>query len=141
MGWLSASPESKNPKAKRKPRRAGFAKRGCSMNPADWGVDVSKSGFILGAVTELGWAGSNGMGPTTLSWSEIKAYGELTGQNLAPWEARTLRNISEAYVYGYQSDNNLDPARWDRYMGALIPFIPLTEETVTLRPELEASYD
>ena len=137
MGWVSASPRSKNPKAKRQPRRVRLAKRGLSMDPADWGVDRQVSGYLLDAANELGWASSSGMGPSPLPWGEIHAYAAATGQNLAPWEARALRIMSEAYVNGYASESDLDPARWDRFTGALIPFIPITNDPVALVPELE----
>lgn len=138
MGWLAASPETKQDKAKRQTRRERFTKRGLSMNPEDWGVDLRISGYLLEAVNELGWASSSGMGPIPLPWGEIHAYAAATGQKLAPWEARALRMISEAYIAGYNYGEELDPARWDHFTGALIPFIPIDDEPVTLLPELEA---
>ena len=138
MGWLAASPPSKNPKAKRKPRRVRLAAKGHSMHPADWGVDIKVSGYLLDACAEMGWAATNGMGPVPLPWTEIRAYGESTGQCFKPWEARTLRSVSECYVHAYTSTDELDPAYWTRYEGALRPFIPITGREVTLRQELEA---
>ena len=108
------------------------------MNPADWGVDVAVSGYLLGVMAELGWAGEGVNGPTALSWAELRAYSDATGQNLASWEYRALRSMSEAFVEGFFVGGELDPARWTRYEGALIPFKPLKNETVELLDELEA---
>lgn len=110
------------------------------MDPADW-IDRQVSGYLLDAANELGWASSNGMGLSPLPWGEIMAYAAATGRTFAPWEARALRAMSEAYVMGYNSDINIDPARWGRFAGALVPLIPMSNETVTLAPELEASDD
>lgn len=49
---------------------------------------------------ELGWALSAGMGLVSISYSEIKAYVELTGEMLSPWEVTMIRRMSEAYCVG-----------------------------------------
>ena len=107
------------------------------MNPADWGVDMAVSGYLLGVIGELGWADDGMNGPTVLPWSELRAYAIATGQNLAPWEYRALRLMSESFVEGYSVGGELDPARWTRFEGALIPFKPIKNETVELLSELE----
>ena len=136
---MSGCPDHKNVKRRPKPRRVGLAKRGLSMDPAAWGVNVAVSGYLIDAAAEMGWCSGNGLGASALTWTEIGAYAKATGQRFAPWEARTLRNMSAAFVEGYTTKNPLDPARWDRYAGALIPFIPIKDDPVVLRPELEAS--
>lgn len=40
---------------------------------------------------------SLGFGVEPLRWSEIDAYARLTGDITQPWEARTVRAMSEAY--------------------------------------------
>jgi hypothetical protein len=38
------------------------------------------------------------MGEAPLGWSDLRAYIELTELDLAPWEARALRDLSLAYM-------------------------------------------
>lgn len=33
---------------------------------------------------------SSGMGPQVMTWSDIRAWSDLTGEVLEPWEARAL---------------------------------------------------
>lgn len=39
-----------------------------------------------------------GMGPTSLSWADLIHWQEITGIELTPWEAKTLRRLSRAFV-------------------------------------------
>ena len=45
------------------------------------------------------WAalGKNGPENTPIRWQEIDAYKRLTGTDISPEDARTLREMSEAY--------------------------------------------
>jgi len=40
--------------------------------------------------------GGNGFGANPLSWSEIKAWAELTGNDLREWETRMLKRMDAA---------------------------------------------
>jgi hypothetical protein len=46
-----------------------------------------------------------------LSWSEIKAWQDLTGTDVEFWEAQLIRNLSVAYVaqYNLARDMNCAP--------------------------------
>lgn len=47
---------------------------------------------------DIGPATATGMGEVPLGWLEIDAWCERTGIDLDPWEARTIRSLSRAYV-------------------------------------------
>lgn len=53
---------------------------------------------ILSRLIEIGLTEANGMGASPLSWREIRAWQELTGVELTPWEARLIRHLSTAYL-------------------------------------------
>ena len=108
-----------------------------SLEPIDWGVDLIRVGYLLDAMRELGWASTGGMGPTVLPWSEIAAYGKATAQRFVPWETRALRAMSAAFIDGYTSKSKVEPSRWVQYAGALLPLVPITDDTAHLLPELE----
>ena len=56
--------------------------------------------YLVDALAELRFADSFQGGLRSVSWTEIKAYGELTEAISEPWEARMLKGMSEAYVTG-----------------------------------------
>lgn len=41
---------------------------------------------------------SGGFGPEPVSWSEIKAWAEMTDTMIEPWEAKAIMDASRAYV-------------------------------------------
>jgi hypothetical protein len=45
---------------------------------------------------EIGPAGAGGESP--IGWSDLAAWQGLTGIELDPWEARTLRRMSQSYL-------------------------------------------
>lgn len=49
-----------------------------------------------------------GMGPVPLSWSELATWQRVTGVELTPWEAQTLRRLSAEYIATQQAAE--DPA-------------------------------
>lgn len=46
---------------------------------------------------EAGPVSANGMGSAPLGWPELAAWQALTGIDLNPWEARTLRRLSHDF--------------------------------------------
>lgn len=69
---------------------------------------------VIARLIEVGLTGTNGMGPTPLSWIEIDAWQRLTCLELMPWEARLLRQLSTAYVaegLRAEAENCLPPWR------------------------------
>ena len=68
---------------------------------------------VIARLLEIGLTGSNGMGPTPLSWGEIDAWTRQTGTELMPWEARLLRQLSTAYISeGRRAENESCVAPW-----------------------------
>ena len=53
-------------------------------------------------IQELGWCMSSGTGLIPITFSELKAYEDITGTRISPWEARMIRDMSEAYCIGTQ---------------------------------------
>ena len=54
--------------------------------------------YIIGMLFEVGPACANGMSVQPISWVELDAYQRSIGVALSPWESRTLRALSSAYV-------------------------------------------
>ncbi|OFX06350.1 MAG: hypothetical protein A3E78_11675 [Alphaproteobacteria bacterium RIFCSPHIGHO2_12_FULL_63_12] len=42
--------------------------------------------------------GSNGWGPAEITWRDLSAWSELTGNFLEPWECAALMQLSASYV-------------------------------------------
>lgn len=53
--------------------------------------------YLLGWLSDLGWAQSNGMGAVPLSAIEMRSWGELMQIDLETWEFEILRAASRAY--------------------------------------------
>ncbi len=53
---------------------------------------------------EIGLCMSGGMDVAPLSAREVQAWCEMMGEHLSPWEFRTLRRMSRAYVSGMRSE-------------------------------------
>lgn len=53
---------------------------------------------------EIGLYMSGGMDVAPLSAREVQAWCEMMGETLSPWEFRTLRRMSQAYVSGLRSE-------------------------------------
>lgn len=66
---------------------------------------------VLGHLLEVGPAVGGGMGLAPLSFTELQAYQQAAGYELTPWEARTLRRLSQVYVAGVAEaeDPNMPP--------------------------------
>lgn len=47
---------------------------------------------------EIGPIGGVGMGPTPLGWGDIATWQTLSGNEVDPWEARTLMRLSRDFV-------------------------------------------
>lgn len=58
-------------------------------NPCPWLTDW---------LFEAGPTGAGAMGPVPLGWTEIADWARLTGQDLLPWEARVLRQLSADFA-------------------------------------------
>lgn len=68
---------------------------------------------ILTRFIEMGITESNGMGPSPLSWATIEGWQRITAVDLAPWEARLLRQMSLAYIAeGRKAEAENCPPPW-----------------------------
>ena len=74
-------------------------------------MDAGAEGYLLTAMQNLGWCGSNGFGAEPISWAEIHAYAACTGDISEPWEYQALRDMSKAYIKGLSLEPGVvDPA-------------------------------
>lgn len=53
---------------------------------------------LVSYLYEIGPVSSGGMGAVVISWPEINAWQMATGIDLAAWEARGLRRLSQEYL-------------------------------------------
>lgn len=52
-------------------------------------------------------------GPQALTWSELDCWVRLNGVKLSGWEARTVVDVSKAFVEQYETSNEHDvPSPW-----------------------------
>jgi hypothetical protein len=54
--------------------------------------------YMIDWLFEIGPSMAGSMGEAPIGWVELEAWQGLTGVDLDPWEARTLRRLSRAYV-------------------------------------------
>lgn len=47
---------------------------------------------------DVGPSGSNGMGETPIDYRDLLAWQDITGVELMPWEATTIRRLSRDFV-------------------------------------------
>jgi hypothetical protein len=66
---------------------------------------VQGAEYLVQHLNNLGWCGSSGMGMTPLSFTEIKAYIDVTKASLTPDEVLLIKRMSQLYV-GYSQDTN-----------------------------------
>lgn len=68
---------------------------------------------IIGRLTEIGLTENSGMNATPLSWVTIDAWKRSTGVRIPPWEARLIRQLSEAYLAeGRKAEVESCPPPW-----------------------------
>lgn len=68
---------------------------------------------IIARLTEIGMTEAVGMGVGPLSWVSIDAWKRGTGIRIPPWEARLIRQLSEAYLAeGRKAEDETCPPPW-----------------------------
>ncbi|WP_404711483.1 hypothetical protein [Sphingomonas sp. MMS24-J13] len=68
---------------------------------------------IASRLMEIGPTQPAGMGVAPLSWSEINAWCDRTGIEIAPWEARLIRRLSVEYIaFGRKAEAENCPPPW-----------------------------
>lgn len=115
--WLNAAPRDKTARAKPgaeadKPltRRRRMLNEGREppMPPID-----EACAYMVGYLFEAGPEMPGAAGSVPLTHSEIEAWARVTGRDITPWEASTMRRLSVAYVVGrYEADELDAPAPW-----------------------------
>lgn len=60
--------------------------------------DIKGAEYILNHLNNLGWCSSSGMGVVALSFTEIKAYMDITDTPLTCDEVLIIKRMSQAYV-------------------------------------------
>lgn len=96
IAWLNTAPDPpKNAKGQGKPpvRIKRMKADGIPVELPD-----NPSPYLVDWLMEIGPLSTGGMGPACLSWTDIRDWERLTGNQLDPWEARTLRRLSRDFV-------------------------------------------
>lgn len=84
---------------------------------------------MFGYLLELGPMRDGGMGNIAVTWQELKAWSDVTKASLDAWQAKTLKRLSDEYVY--QFNVSIDPncpAPYQNFTASEIP--QETHETV-----------
>jgi len=53
-----------------------------------------------------GRRGNNGFGPNDISYSAIKAWQDVTGEKLEPWELNAILRLDDAFLHAYYEHEN-----------------------------------
>ncbi|WP_396190714.1 hypothetical protein [Flavobacterium sp.] len=60
--------------------------------------EIGAAQYLASYWFELGLIGSGAMGPVAISATELLAWQQGSGNDLTPWEFKTLREMSRAYI-------------------------------------------
>lgn len=100
--WLNATPErpkddkSTDPPLSRLQRQRRDQKDDSYLPP--FPPVESAALYLLGYLWEMGPTMAGGMGPAPLTHQELRAWEELAGVELQPWESKALRKLSLDYL-------------------------------------------
>ena len=70
--------------------------------------DIPFLTYLIEDLIEIGTSMSGGMGVTPLTWSEIKAWSDLTDNRLASWESTIIMRLSQIFVSSYNKFDDKD---------------------------------
>ena len=59
---------------------------------------VTAGGYLVHMLMDMGPGLQGAAGLVSVTYTEIHAWAELTGANLAPWEAQLLKRLSRTYA-------------------------------------------
>lgn len=76
---------------------------------------------------EIGPAFGTGMGERAIDWQDMRAWQELTGIELEPFEARTIRRLSQVFISARHEAKKPD---------CPIPYAGLREEIISQREKV-----
>lgn len=100
MGWLDSAPQQPAP-AKGKPPPPDHRSRLKRLEEAGGDAflpEITACAHLLGYLMECGPTSPGGMGPVPISFTDIRAWQEVTGTPLTSWEGKTLRRLSLEYL-------------------------------------------
>jgi hypothetical protein len=72
--------------------------RGMEANGVEPSMPDNPAPYLTRWLLEIGPSVPAGMGEGVIGWQDMAAWERLTGVELSPWEARTLRRMSQAFV-------------------------------------------
>jgi len=81
--------------------------------------EVGALKYLVGYLAEVGEAQQTGEGIIATGWQDLKAWMELTGIRLTPFEALTLRRLSICYVSQFYRSEGVDcapPVKQESYI-------------------------
>lgn len=117
MGWLHAVPERKpikgsappsGPRLTRLQRMQADGVKHIALPPVP-----PEAAYLFDCLLEVGPASVNGMADAPVSWDELRTWQQMVGIELSPWEARTVRQLSRAYVAERTAATDpMRPAPW-----------------------------
>lgn len=93
LAWLNTAPETRKVTDKTQTRRERMDADGQPIPMPD-----NPARYLSAWLLEIGPSVAAGMGEGPIGWSDLTAWERLTGVELSPWEARTLRRMSQAFV-------------------------------------------
>lgn len=75
---------------------------------------VDAAGYLIGHLFEIGPTLAAGMGAAPITHVEMRAWQDVTGIALQPWEIRILRRLSADYLdESHQAEKADYPPPWD----------------------------
>lgn len=94
LAWLN-TPVDPDKKAKAKPyaRIARFKHEKLAID-----LPENPAPYLTDWLMEVGPIVSGGMGQAPIGWGDLTNWQQLTGVSLNPWEARTLRKLSQDFL-------------------------------------------
>lgn len=95
LAWLNVTPEGE--KKSRREELSGSQE----SSPFLILPDVEEASYIVDMWHECGTCGQGMSGPVPLTWSEIKAWKDLSGINISHYELSSIRKLSIEYVGFY----------------------------------------
>ena len=76
-------------------------------------AEVDAGLYLVDYLMEAGPFTYGASGPIPLNWQDFRSWQDTTGIDLQPWEAKTLRRLSAAYLGQMQKAEEIDcPPPW-----------------------------
>lgn len=109
LGWLHAAPKPPETHSKTAKRSTNTSMQAASATTSRvqkmqaQGIvpempDPGPAAYLVDWLFDAGPVSPGGMGPGVLAWADMSTWARINGIALQPWEARTLRHLSGAYI-------------------------------------------